>query len=178
MRADGQLPRRSKDRVLWQRSRETVAAEDEAARFLDLAAFADGRLDAEESERVGELLARDPAVASDVAAARALAAESLPPLPDGVFERASGMVGGGDSPGGQIIAFPQRRRGATNLQGLARWGSLAAAIVMAGWLGFALGSDTSIALTRVGPQNEDGFLRELLDPSTGFLRDLTEGVQT
>ena len=68
--------------------------------------------------------------------------------------------------------------GAPNLQGFARWGSLAAAIVMAGWLGFALGADTSISLTRTGAQSDDGFLRELLDPSTGFLRDLTEGVQT
>lgn len=178
MRADGQLPRRSKDRVLWQRSRETDAAEDEAGRFLDLAGFADGRLDAEECERVGELLARDPAIAADVAAARALAAELLPALPDGVFERVSGLVGAGDLPRGQVVAFPRRRWRAPNLQGLARWGSLAAAIVVAGWLGFALGSDTSIALTRAGPQSEDGFLRELLDPSTGFLRDLTEGVRT
>ena len=49
---------------------------------------------------------------------------------------------------------------------------------MAAWLGFALGADTSMSLTRVGAQNEDSLLPELLDPSTGFLRDLTEGAQT
>jgi len=49
---------------------------------------------------------------------------------------------------------------------------------MAAWLGFALGEDVSVALTRNGAQSDDGFLRELLEPSSGFLRDLTEGTQT
>jgi len=131
MRAHGQLPRRSEDEALWHRSRDTDAAEDEAERFLDLAGFVDGRLDAEDSDRVAELLARDPAAAADVAATRALAAEPALTLPDAFFERASALVAAGDLPRGQIIPFPVRRWGTPNLQGLARWGSLAAAIVMA-----------------------------------------------
>ncbi len=178
MQADGELPRRLEDQALWQRSRDTEAAEDEVERFLDLAAFADGRLGAEDRERVVELLARDADAAGDVAAARALAAEPALTVTDAVFGRASALVGSDAVSRGQVIAFPRRHLGAPDLQGFARWGSLAAAIVMAGWLGFALGADTSISLTRTGAQSDDGFLRELLDPSTGFLRDLTEGVQT
>ncbi len=54
------------DRRLWQRCRMMDADEDEAARFLDLAAFADGLLDIEERERVAALLAADPEAAADV----------------------------------------------------------------------------------------------------------------
>src|SRR5947208_16640581 len=62
------------DRSLWQRCRLMDAAEDEAARFLDLAAFTDGLLDVEERDRVAALLATDPEAAADVREARALAA--------------------------------------------------------------------------------------------------------
>jgi anti-sigma factor RsiW len=178
MRAHGWPVRRPQDQALWRRSRNSEAAEDEAERFLDLAGFADARLDAEDSERVAELLARDPAAAADVAAARALAVAPTPTIPDRIFERASALVGADPVRRGQVVALRPRRWGAPNLQGLAQWGSLAAAIVMAGWLGFALGADASISFTRAGSQSEDGFLHELLDPSTGFLRDLTEGVKT
>src|SRR5262245_7752650 len=58
------------DRRLWQRSRLTDAPDDEASHFLDLAAFADGRLDDEERDRVGALVAADPEAAADVRAAR------------------------------------------------------------------------------------------------------------
>ena len=176
MRAESWRRRRSQDLALWQRSRDAEAAENEAERFLDLAGFVDGRLDAEDRERIAELLARDPVLSADIAAARALAAGAVPAASDTVVKRAAALVDA--APLGQVMLFPPRSRAAANLQRFAQWGSLAAAIVMAGWLGFALGADASISLTRNGVQSEDGFLRELLDPSTGFLRDLTEGVQT
>ncbi|MGA8382588.1 MAG: hypothetical protein WB710_15810, partial [Stellaceae bacterium] len=75
-------------------------------------------------------------------------------------------------------ALPGRGR---VLPGLARWGSLAAAIVFAGWLGFAMGSGASLELSQPPQQSQAGvslYLPELLDPSTGFLRDLGEGQQT
>ena len=37
------------DRALWQQSRLTDAAPDEAERLIDLAAFADGRLDEDDA---------------------------------------------------------------------------------------------------------------------------------
>jgi len=38
--------------------------------------------------------------------------------------------------------------------------------------------DTSRSVAQIGRAGEDGFLQELLDPSVGLLRDLTEGAQT
>jgi anti-sigma factor RsiW len=151
-------------------------APDEADRLLDLAGFADGRLDAEDHARIAELLAQDSATVADVAAARALAASPVPQTPEKVFERAAALVDAAND--GRVIPFAPRSRPAARLERFARWGSLAAAIVMAAWLGFALGEDVSVALTRNGPPGDDGFLRELLEPSGGFLRDLTEGAQT
>ena len=63
------------------------------------------------------------------------------------------------------------------MHGLIRWGSLAAAIAMASWLGFAMGSDTSLALSQSGAASDASFLPELLDPGTGFLRDLSDGLR-
>src|SRR5205814_10302202 len=71
-------PNSAEDRRLWQRCRTMDAEEDEAARFLDLAAYADGLLDIEERERVAALLAADPQAAADVRAAQELADAELP----------------------------------------------------------------------------------------------------
>ena len=57
MQADGQPPQ-TNDRALWQRSRETNMTPDEAERFLDLAGFADGRLDVEDRARIAESVIR------------------------------------------------------------------------------------------------------------------------
>ena len=56
MQSEGPNP--AEDRRLWQRCRTMDAGEDETARFLDLAAYADGLLDVEEHERVAALLAQ------------------------------------------------------------------------------------------------------------------------
>jgi anti-sigma factor RsiW len=177
MQADGQPPGPSTDRALWQRSRDADIAQDPAERFLDLAGFADGRLDVDDHARIAELLTQDRAAAADVAAARKLVASPLPPTAEDVFQRAAALVDA-SSARRQVIPFAPRTPSAATVERVARWGSLAAAIVMAAWLGFALGADVSVALTRNASPSEDGFLRELLEPSSGFLRDLTEGAQT
>src|SRR5579884_3514156 len=136
------------DGALWQRSRTTEAGEDEAARLLDLAGFADGLLDIDERERVAELLAGDPAAAEDIAAAQALsaAAEHLPAAP-AVVARACALV----PRTAAVIPFPSRRGGSVlRLPGMARWGSLAAAMAVASWLGFTLGMDTSRSIAQAG----------------------------
>ena len=48
----------------------------------------------------------------------------------------------------------------------------------AGWLGFAMGSDTSLALSDHRQSIDTGLLPELFDPGTGFVRDLGEGLRT
>jgi anti-sigma factor RsiW len=169
--------RRSPGRALWQRSCRTDAPEDEAARFLDLAAFADGRLETDERDRVAAVLAADPTAADDVAAARGLAGGIAEP-PNGldrVIARACATLSDNSVAKGEILAFRSPRRHRSLVHGLTRWGGLAAAIAMASWLGFAMGSDTSLALSQSGAASDASFLPELLDPGTGFLRDLSEG---
>src|SRR5580693_9202156 len=85
MRTNGMDAEGSLDRALWRQSRSAELPDDAAARFLDLAGFAEMRLDADDEERVADWLARDPAAAGDIAAARALA--GAPTQPDAASER-------------------------------------------------------------------------------------------
>lgn len=168
------------DKALWRKSRTVEMAEDDAERTLDLAGFADGRLDPDDRERVAEWLAGDPVAAGDVAAARDLAdragrAQALPPS---IVARAAALVPPSAPQAAMLIPFPPRHRVRPRLHDMARWGSLVAAMAVASWLGFTLGMDTSLSFAQIGRAGEDGFLRELLNPSTGFMGDLTEGAQT
>lgn len=167
------------DRALWRQSRVTDLADDEAARYLDLAGFADGRLDADDRERVAAWLACDPDAAADIAAVRTLADMATPPptAPAAVVARACALVGEAES-ASNIIAFALIRRASPRLRGMTRWGSLVTAVAMASWLGFSLGIDTSRAFVASGQPGEEGFLNELLDTPTGLVGDLTEGSQT
>jgi anti-sigma factor RsiW len=167
------------DPALWQRSRMTDAAEDDAERILDLAGFADGRLDPDDRERVAEWLAGDPIAAGDVAAARALAAQTgkLEPTPEPVVARASIFVDSNEQRS-NVIRFPAIRHDRPTLRRIASWGSFAAAMAVASWLGFTLGMDTSLSFVQRGQPGEDGFFSEMLDTSPGFMRDLSEGNQT
>jgi anti-sigma factor RsiW len=164
-------------RGLWRRCRMVEMPEDEAARFLDLAAFADGLLDDEERDRVASLLAGDPAAAADVAAARALSASGAASVRlEHIIARADALVD--EAPASRrVLPFVPRSR-QHMLQVVAQWGSLAAAIVVASWLGFAMGSGVSLTLSQPDQTSRIGeasFLPELLDPTTGFLG---EGQQT
>jgi anti-sigma factor RsiW len=172
------------DRRLWQRCRMIDAPEDEAARFLDLAAFADGRLDAEDQDRVAALLAVDPRAAADVRSARTLdGTEEGSTVLEPVIARACAIFPDADHSDtdhsrGRVIALPPRRSRRPLVQSFAQWGSIAAAIAVAGWLGFAMGSDASLALSNPHQPSEAGFLPELFDPASSFLRDLGEGLRT
>jgi anti-sigma factor RsiW len=165
------------DRRLWQRCRTIDADEDEAGWFLDLAAYADGLLDIEERERVAALLAADPQAAADVRAAQLADAERTSVGLERMIARASAISPDTESVTGKVVPLAPRR-GRRLLQISAQWGSLAAAIALAGWLGFAMGSDTSLALSDHRQPSETGVLPELFDPGTGLLRDLGEGLRT
>src|ERR1700758_480944 len=102
-------PNSAADRRLWHRCRTMDAAEDEAARFLDFAAYADGLLDIEERERVGALLAADPEAAADVRAAPALtAAEPTFADLERIIARASAISPETDSGSGKIVLLAPR----------------------------------------------------------------------
>jgi anti-sigma factor RsiW len=166
------------DDALWRHSRMVEAIEDDAARFLDLAGYADGVLDVDELDRVAERVSGDPDAAGDVAAARALAAAGhLPPAPERVVARACALVGLGPRRG-KIIQLRWRLPAMPALRLAAGWGSLAAAIAVVGWLGFNLGMDTSLSVATVGQPGDEGFLQEFVDPSSGFMRELNEGVRS
>ena len=162
------------DRELWRRSRTIDTVEDQASRYLDLAAYADGRLDPDERERVAALLADDRDAAGDVAAARTLGRTIRHPAPpETVVARASAIVGGARwkarwKPGVVPANRPRPRLGA-----VIEWGGLAAAIVVAGWLGFTMGVDTSRVMVEERPPARDGVLQDLLGPSAGVMPDLT-----
>lgn len=170
-------PDMESDRHLWRRCRLIDAPEDEVGRFLDFAAFADGLLDDEEHERVAALLAADPDAAADVTAARTLVRPDQTSAElETIISRACAILPEPALPRDNVVPFVPRRRGPL-VQHVAQWGSIAAAIVVAGWLGFSMGSDTSLALSSSG-QSTDAVFPELFDQASGFLRDLGEGLRT
>lgn len=168
---------RASDRRLWERCRATDAPEDERARFLDLAAFADGLLDADEHDRIAAWLGGEPGAAADVSAARAALDPDRPSAElERVIVRACALSPEADPARGSVVLLAQWRPRRL-VQGVAQWGSLAAALALASWLGFSMGSDTSLALT--APQTGDAsFLPDFFDPAPAFLRDLGEGLRT
>jgi anti-sigma factor RsiW len=177
MRANGKDPAKLSDSTLWQRSVLTDAPDDDAARLLDLAGFADGTLDVDDRERVAEWLVRDAAAAADVASARSAALETLAPIPESVVGRAVALISGVPLTD-NVVAFPAWRRRGLRLRGMAQWGSLAAAIAMAAWLGLTLGMTTSRAFVGSQQPAAGSLLGDLLDAQTPFLGSPGEGSQT
>ncbi|HZU89279.1 MAG TPA: hypothetical protein VE993_08485 [Stellaceae bacterium] len=176
---DGKGEQSTANRLLWLRSQATEAPDDEVGYFLDLAAFADGRLDSEEAERIAALLAADPEAASDVAAARRpVAAVADDAEIERVIARACGLVASPPPGRGHVLLFARPVPRRNPVRGLAEWASLAAAVAMAGWLGFAMGSTTSLALGPPGQPSEPSFLQELVDPGNGILHDLGMELRT
>jgi hypothetical protein len=171
-----ELPDWSSDRALWRRSCLTDATEDEVSRFLDLAAFADGLLEPDESDRIAAMLAADPVARDDVVAARAGGSDELPRALKRIVARAGAILP--SKPTSRVVAFTPLRPRRGILHGFAQWGSLAAAMALVSWLGFAMGSGASRALSGPVPSNDASFLPELFDPGSGFLRDLGEVLRT
>lgn len=178
----GQMP--SSDYNLWRICREIDAPDDEAARLLDLAAFADGTLDEDDRDRVAAWIDGKAEIMGDIAAARALTAAAVGTAPAAIVERAGAAYSEGFPGTAEIVAFPPFRaradRPAANWRNVAHWGSLAAAVLVAGWLGFNLGIETWNDYNQINQTNQitDDQLHELLDPSAGFMRDLTDAART
>jgi len=173
MRAQGTSGAPS-DREVWRRGQETEATPDESGYLLDLAAFADNRLDDDETARIAALIERDADVAGDIAAARTLAGATMLAADAGIVARAEALVGGPRS-AAELIAFPARPPVVRRWSSAATWSGLAAAVVLAGWLGFDLGSGISTGPAFSRPA-DDASASELLDPSP-MLRDFTDNSQ-
>jgi anti-sigma factor RsiW len=174
----GESPPNSSDKAIWQYCQTTEIEPDEAERLLDLAGFVDARLDPDEHDRVAALLMAAIEAAGDVAAARAIAAAPHPAADEAVIARAAALAADPVETRGQIVPFRSRVRPAQRLFMVARWGSLAAAVVMACWLGFALGSDASVALSQINQSSDENFIGDLVDPSGGVLRSISDGLES
>jgi hypothetical protein len=154
------------DRELWRRARLADAPLDDRHRLLDLAAFAEGHLDPDEHERIAASLDADRDAAADVSAARTpLEFVEGSAAVERIIARASALQPAAAD--GLVLRFARAGR-AVRLQAVAQWGSLAAALALAAWLGFTMGSDASLALSPAKPGGDAGIAFELFDPATGF----------
>lgn len=176
MGISGTWPPTPPDRERWRRIRAERAAADEANRLMDLAAFADQRLTGDETGRVAALTARDPDAIEDVLAARAAVEPGPAAVDERIIARAVALVPGNASAEALVIAFPQQCVAVNPWRAAASWSGLAAAMVLAGWLGFDLGSGlpNAIALSR----GEAASASELTDSALPLVRDFVEGWQT
>jgi len=170
--SNGARPPGVSDRDVWRRSQQTDASRDEAEYLMDLAAFADNRLDPDETARVETLIARDAGAAADVAATRIRAGTAIAAADPAMIARAEALVGEG-RPDAVLIAFPTPQPASRPWYSAARWSGLAAAMVVAGWLGFDLGSGLS-ASPVLGGSTVDLTANELFDAAPLMVRDLTE----
>jgi anti-sigma factor RsiW len=162
------------ERGLWRRSQKTDAPFDEAEYLMDLAAFADNRLDDDDASRVAELVARDATAVGDVAAARALTAAEMA-ADERIVARAAALVDD-TRPEALVLAFAPRPPVVRPWYSAATWSGLAAAMVFAGWLGFDLGSGLS-SNSPFARSGDDLSASEMLDPAPLMLRDFTENSQ-
>jgi anti-sigma factor RsiW len=175
-RTSGTRPPGQTDRDVWRRSHQIEAPADEAERLLDLAAFADNRLDDDDTARVAALLADDVDAAGDVTAARLLADVTMEAAAPEIIVRAAALAG--EEPAeARVIAFPARPPMSRPWFSAARWSGLAAAMVLAGWLGFSLGSGLPGVAPTAG-MTDEASATELFDPAPPLiLRDFSENSQ-
>lgn len=172
----GATPPELPDREIWLRSREIEVPAEEAEWLLDLAGFADSRLEEDDAARVAALLASDPDAAGDVAAARLLADATVEAAAPGIIARAAALADDQQA-AADVIAFPVRPP-VRPWFNAASWSGLAAAVVLAGWLGFSLGSSGLPGVAFVSHAPDEASTNELFDPAPPLiLRDFTENSQ-
>jgi len=148
--------------ALWQRWRSLrPAPAGERPDAMTLAAYVEGRLGLAEAETVEEWLSADPDLAADAASARYAALGPLPEAADGIIARASALVLPKDE---RVVALHASAR-RPSWHRMVRWSAMAASILVASAIGFALGNDTYVSLAGSHPA---AFGQELLDPSSGL----------
>jgi hypothetical protein len=150
--------------ALWRRwceaaatAGEPTAAEPDA---LTLAAYAEDRLSAEGVEAVEDWLALNPQVAGDILAARRAETPASAAAPEAVIARAAALVGGG----AQILPF-RAQTARPSWRNAIAWGAMAASILIASLVGFAMGNNTYATLI---DGSSVSLSQELLDPPTGL----------
>lgn len=166
---------RTDDAALWRRWRSagaSGAAEGADPDPLLLAAYAEDRLPPDAAEAIEDWLAVNPWAGLDIVAARRAKEAALPAAPEDIVTRAAALVGAGRA---EVPAFrrpaPQPRRWRL----AAGWGAMAASMLVASLVGFAMGNDTLVTLAG-GPL--PSFSQELIDPPTGLFTGFDEDSRT
>jgi anti-sigma factor RsiW len=154
--------------ALWQRWRRLAPAPaGESPDALTLAAYAEGRLGPGEMEVVEDWLSANPDLVADVASARNVTLRPLPEADAGTVARAVALVAAED---GRVVS-PRRPTTSPGWQGVVRWSAMAASVLIASVVGFALGNDTYVSLAGHQPAI---FGQELLDPPSGLFTGFEE----
>jgi anti-sigma factor RsiW len=160
------------DAALWQRWRLQARPATEAA-ALDLAAYAEGRLDESQAAPVEDWLFTQPEALAELAAARAAAeAEARPEAPEGLIARAAALV---ETPSATVVLF--RRAAAPPLPSwrmAVAWAGIAASLFATSMVGFSIGNSAYLNFAGTGQPAVESPLRELLDPPSAIFGDEEE----
>jgi hypothetical protein len=166
----------SDDAALWRLWRTTGAADPAVPSDPDallLAAYAEDRLSPAAAEAVEEWLAVNPLAAQDIIAARRAVAMELPVASPAVISRAAALVGVAD--GVSVLAFRRPSPPQRHWRDALRIGAMAASVLAASFVGFAMGTNTFVTLAA---GNGTALSLELLDPPTGLFNGLDEDSST
>jgi hypothetical protein len=148
------------ERALWRRWSMPGSAETPAPDALDLAAYAEGRLSESAAAPIEHWLAAHPAALSeilgDIAAARAATLDAAPIADAAIIAKAAALVTGAPS---NVVPL---RRAAPAWRNALAWSSVAASLLAASLVGFAMGSDAYQNLART--QTVDSASSDTLDP--------------
>lgn len=149
------------ERLMWQRWRADAAA-SAAPDALQLAAYAEGRLDETNAEAVENFLAAYPDTLNEIVAARAATETPAIGASDDIIAKACALV----SSRGTIETVVPLRRPALRWHNALAWGSIAASLVAASFVGFTAGSDAYRTLAPT--QANESLSGDSLESSAGL----------
>ena len=157
------------DAALWQRWRpEARAAAGEAA-ALDLAAYAEGRLDEAQAEPVEAWLFAHPDGLVELAAVRAAAVAPLPQATEAMIARAAALIAPAAA---TVVPFRARRIASRPSWRMAMaWGGIAASLLATSLVGFTIGNSAYLTFVGASPPAAESTLHELLDPPSAIFGD-------
>jgi hypothetical protein len=163
---------RQDDAAVWRRWRSASAmgvapSEPDA---LALAAYAEGRLTETDAEAIEDWLALNPAAIEDVLLARRAEEGPVPVAPEAIMTRAAALVGERSA---QVLAFRRLTPSRRSWSSAARWSAMAASILVACFVGVAMGDATYAVLASGSTLGQD-----LIDPPMGFLSTFDEDSST
>jgi len=157
------------DAALWQRWRLQAhsAAGDAAA--LDLAAYAESRLDEAQAEPVEAWLFANPEALAELSAVRAAAVEPLPQAPEAMIARAAALVAPAAA---TVVPFRPRHAAPRPSWRMAiAWSGMAASLMATSLVGFTIGNNAYLTFVGTDQPVAESTLHELLDPPSAIFGD-------